>query len=220
VKYPDLLRVCDTDDLRLIIDSIAVFWSKIPKVERKSRTELAGRVDEVVSFRRKLDKISDEQRSALMRAARQIVKDVVGLDPDEIIEESKVVRNGTPLDDGMYWMFPGGGYIPCEDHYGFVLDNQPMFIDRLGIDAWKFMNSRHSGGGELMRLVLSSGAVAIQIYGSGKKRCAKYQCCRNELPWLKRKISSMPMVSSIIRIYDPAKPYLGFDCGIKFILHK
>jgi hypothetical protein len=206
--------------LRLIIDSIAVFWAGIPKVERKSRTELADRVDSIVSFRRKLDGVPEEQKSALMRVAREIVKDVVGLDPDEIIDESKVVRHGTPLDDGFYWMFKGGGYIPCEDHYGFVLDNQPMFIDRLGIDAWKFMNSRHSGGGELMRLVLSSGAVAIQIYGSGKKRCAKYQCCRSELPWVKKKILKMPMISSIVRIYDPAKLYEGFDCGIKFILHK
>jgi hypothetical protein len=220
VKYSDLLKASDTGDLKLLIDSIAVFWLGIPKAERRSKSELADMVDSVVSFRRKLDGVSEEQQTALRRSVKHILRAVADLDPDDIVEESHVVRHGTPLDDGMYWLFSDGVYIACDDHYNFVVENQDTFIEILGLDAWKVMHARHRDGGELMRLMLSSGAVAVQIYDSGKKRKAKYQCCQCSLSWVKKKIAKMPMISSIVRVYDPAKPYDGFSSGIKFILHR
>ncbi len=221
MKYSDLLKASGSGDLQVLIDSIAVFWLNMPKVERSAMTELSEMVDSAVSFRRKLKSLSPEQMSALRRTVEHILREVASMDPDEIINESHVVRHGTQLDDGMYWMFSGGDYLRCDsDHLAFVLDNQPLFIDDLEIDAWKMMHARHGVKGELMRLVLSSGAVAIQIYNSGNRRRAKYQCCQCSLPWVKKKIKKMPMVSSIVRVYDPAKSYCGFDSGIKFILHR
>jgi len=219
VKYSDLLRASDTGDLKLLLDAIAVYWRRIPKADRQTMGDLGKMIDSAVAFRRKLNDIPVEHTSAIRRSAEHILREVAKMEPDEIIEEAHVVHHGTNFEDGMYWLFEDGAYVKCGNHLQFVLDNQPMFIDRLGVDGWKMMHARHGGDGEIMRLVLSSGAIAVQIFG-GKKRKGKYQCCQKSFYWLKKKLAKMPMLSNIIRIYDPSKAYPGFDGGIKIILHR
>lgn len=220
MKYSDLLRASDTGDLKLLLDAIAVYWRKKPKADRQMMGDVGKVVDATVAFRRKLEDISPEQTSALRRSAEYILEKLAGMDPKKIIEEANIVHHGDHFDDGLYWLFKDGSYAPCQDHMQFVLDNQPMFIDRLELDGWQVMRARHASGGELMRLILSSGgAVAVQIFGEKKKK-GKYQCCQKSFNWLKKKLSKMPMTSNIIRVYDPSKEYFGFNDGIKFILHR
>lgn len=219
MKYSDLLRTADTGDLKLLLEAIAVFWRTVPKPERQGMGDLCELIDSTVAYRRRLDEVPEEQTSALRRSAEYILKEIAKVDPEKIIEEANVVRGGDHFEDGLYWLFKDGSYVKCDGHAEFVIDNQSVFLDRLGIDGWAMMRARHTGDGELMRLVLSSGAVAVQIFG-GNKRRAKYQCCQKSLGWVKRKIEKMPIASSIVRVYDPAKEYPGFDGGIKFILHR
>ena len=220
MKYLDLLKAVDDNDLRVALDHLAAYWSTIPKVERPAVSEISEFVDDVVSFRRKLESLSEEQKSALMRSVKHVVNDLGYLDLDSAIEKSHVVHHGDHFEDGSYWLFEDGAYVPCGDYQEFVLDNQEMFIERLGMDAWKTMRARHTGDGELMRLVISSGGVLVRIYRKGGIRHAKYQCCQKSLPWLKKKISRMPIVHSLIRVYDPSSEYSGFEDGIKFIIRK
>lgn len=220
MKYSDLLKAVDDNDLKVSLDYLASYWLSIPKVERSSVSDLSEFVDDIVSFRRKIESLSEEQKSALMRSLKHVVKEIGELNLEKVLEESRVVNHGTHFENGMYWLFDDGAYVPCEDHYQFVLDNQDLFVEKLGMDTWKTMRARHTGDGELMRLVLSSGGVLVQIYKTGKVRRAKYQCCQCSLGWVKKKITKMPIVTSLIRVYDPSKEYSGFEDGIKFIIKK
>jgi hypothetical protein len=124
------------------------------------------------------------------------------------------------LDNGYHWIFPDLEFVPCENPEQFILDNQGMFVDRLGIDGFKMMHARHSEGSEVMRIVIGSGAVLGYVFDRGGVKKVKYQCCQKSLPWLKSKIRKMAILRSIIRVYDPAKPYGGFNSGIMFIITK
>jgi len=222
MKYQDLLRYRDAGDLKAMIDALYVYWHSKPKVNRR-RDEIGEMMEDVLSYRRRLDKIPAEYVSILWRCVKFLVEEVADMDSVEIIDEVNKVSNLDAITDGFYWVFPdnsGKQFYQCESFLDFMLENQQLFIDGLSIDPWKMMHTRHSSQDDLIGLALSSGAILTEIFHMNGRKRARFQCCQCSVPWLKKKIFKMPLVRSIIRVYDSAKPYKGFGDGIMFVLSK
>lgn len=219
MKYADLLKYKDQGDLEAMMEALAVYIGRIPKVERPGG-ELGRLIDAVYSYRRKIDDISDEERNILWKSVDHLLEVVAGIDPDEVVEDVHTIVNFDALDPGLYWLFPGsGGFVPCRDHRRFLNGHQSMFVEKLGIDGWELMRAKHSASVDPVAVALAAGAIRCRIE-EGKHKKAFYQLCQKSLPWLKSKVSSMPIMNSSVRVWDPVKPYEGWRSGILFVLKK
>ena len=220
MKYADLLTYKDAGDLEALMEALAVYIGKIPKVERPGG-EIGRLIENVCSYRRKINDISDEEKNILWKSVEHLLEALAGIDPEEVLEEIHVIRNPNALEAGLYWLFPGsGGFIPCDDHRRFVHRQQAFFVERLGLDGWELMRAKHSSTVDPVALALAAGAIRCRIETDGKHKKSFYQLCQKSLPWLKSKISSMPIMNNTLRVWDPAKPYSGWKSGIMFILKK
>jgi len=220
MKYADLLNYKDAGDLEALMEALAVYIARIPKVERPGG-EIGRLIDNVYSYRRKIKDLSDEERSILWQSVEHLLEEVAGIDPEEVLEDVHTITNPDALEPGLYWLFPGsGGFVPCDDHRRFIHRHQSMFVERLGLDGWELMRAKHSAAVDPIALALAAGAVRCRIeVGDGHKK-SFYQLCQRSLPWLKSKISSMPIMNNSVRVWDPARPYGGWRTGILFILKK
>jgi len=220
MKYSDLLTVRDRGDLQAMLDALAVYWLEIPKVERPGG-EAGNLADDVLSYRRKLDEMPQDQVDLLWRSVKYLLEKLADIDPHAVVDEANAKTPKRAVTNGKYWIFPSSGsFVECSDHLDFAMHNQQLFVDELGVDGWKFMRAKHSRGRQLMRLLLAAGAIAGEISGKAASKLARYQVCQISLPWLKAKVAKMPLKRSQVFVYDPAKEWSGPQTGIMFFLGK
>ena len=221
MKYADLLKYKDAGDLKALMDALVLYISRIPKVDRPGG-EIGRLLENAYSYRRRVDELSEAELTLLWRTVEHLLSELADINPDDVLEELHTVRSDPDtLEAGLYWLFPGsGGFIPCDDHRRFIHRHQSLFVERLGLDGWELMRSKHSSHVDPVALALAAGAIRCRIEVSEKHKKSFYQLCQKSLPWLKSKISSMPIMNNTLRVWDPARPYEGWKSGILFILKK
>jgi hypothetical protein len=217
MKFADLLIIRDSGDLKLAMDALATYWNSLSPLERP-KGDVCQMVSDVLSYRRRLDDLPKEYVSTLWAGVDYLLKRLNGVKAKDLVADSKVVRNPEALTVGDYWVLDGEFHRCDASHEKFIVDNQPLFIDKLGLDAWQLMRARHSSMDGIIRLALMSGAALASIGKRDGVKYAKYQCCAVSIPELKRMATKMAIKTSIFRAYDPSKPYTGPSCGIMFVV--
>jgi hypothetical protein len=217
VKYADLLICRDSGDLKLMMDALATYWYSIPVPERP-KGDVGQLASDLLSYHRRLDDLPKEYITTIWAGVRYLLDKLEVVDARKLVEESKIVKNPQALTPGKYWVIDGE-FHRCENGWkDYVLENQDVFSEKLGVDGWRFLRAKHSVVDDLLRLILVSGAAMSEVGMSNKMKYVKYQCCNDLIPMLKGMAGKMAAKTSFFRIYDPSKPYEGFNTGISFVL--
>ena len=216
-----LLRYREAGDLEALIEALWVFVNQCDRMS-KLTSDLRNMVDNVVSWKGKTEDLIEAERSLLWESTTYLVKTMMGIDSTDITEELHVVRNQEEPLQGNYWIVPSiHGFVKCDEHHKFAMENKDLFCGSLPIDDWGYVHAIHSGEGELLPMILKAGGVRANFSRNDiGRRVGFFQTCQKSLPWLKGKISRMPLLKATIKVYDPAKKYVGWESGIMFVLKK
>jgi len=204
------------EDLQKLIEDLYIKvvleekMGQLPPIQR----EMLGNL---ISFRKKLDDLSQEQLNILWETAAQLVRDIFDKTPETVIDEQKAEDRPDFL-DGAYWVFPKSGrFMKCEkSHYDQAVEKISDFGQELGLDAWDLQRAIHSGDKVLMPLLLKAGAIIANYKRNRSVKNARFQLCNCSVPWLRKKMSSSPIWSNEVYVYDPRHDYCGDTTGLFF----
>lgn len=215
-QFHRLLLPKAREDLQRLVEDLYIKvvtedkMGSLPPVQRDLLQNL-------ISYRKKLDELNQEQINLLWESAAKLVSDIFDKDTDTVIDESKAEDRPEFL-DGPYWIFPKSGrYIKCEqDHFRKASEKISDFGEELGLDAWDLQKALHSGDKALLPLLLKAGAILAWFTQQGKIKTARYQLCNCSVPWLRQQMGKSPIWQHSVYVYDPRHKYGGDRTGIFF----
>jgi len=212
----------DIKDIRILLDKILdhVHLNGLDSFDSVNR-EL---IKNILSYRKKLNSISQEQINVLWTSVDYITKELFHKESSDVIDTENIT---VQIDEekfliGKFWIFPGPKpkYIKCESHFKFAKDNPEIFIENLKIDSLDYFKQNNSKGLSLISLILRHGGIIADFVYEDNKKVGVFQLCQCSMFWLKNKLIKMPILKSHIHVFDANDEYNSVKDGIYFIIKR